>query len=77
MEQIFVGLFPDTPKDLVSGNCKFSAQMCYTWIIITIIIIIIIIIIITKKIFQNFLGVFALKRAAEFLKHVATEVLKP
>ena len=73
MEQIFVGLFPDTPKDIVSGNCKFSAQMCYTWIIITIIIIIII----TKKIFQNFLGVFALKRAAEFLKHVAAEFLKP
>ena len=76
MEQIFVGLFPDTPKDIVSGNCKFSAQMCYTWIIITIIIIIIIIII-TKKIFQNFRGVFALKRADEFLKHVTTDVLKP
>ena len=72
MEQIFVGFFPDTPKDIVSGNCKFSAQMCYAWIIITIIIIII-----TKKIFQNFRGVFALKRAAEFLKHVTTEVLKP
>ena len=46
-------------------------------IIIIIIITIIMIIIITKKIFENFRGVFALKRAAEFLKHVTTELLKP
>ena len=32
MEQILAGWFPDTPKDIVSGDCKFSVYMCYTWI---------------------------------------------